>query len=291
MASTTNAAPSELQGEFRANPGAHLPVILVCAVIALLCIAGIVWGIVRPGATIGGAVFLAVALGAVAIACVVAAVYFGLRMRRRITLSPSGLAYFDGRQAHQIAWGDVQEVMEEVSSVKMLGVTVDAPKLGLTLVSKAGVRCEVDQNITGYDTLGPLVSREVNREMIQRTRGQLSARQSAQFGALVITREGLRIEQPAQRPWNETLKEKLEGNAPGRVAIPGQYAWSQVAIRIVPAMEGEKLARHSTYNELRVDVKGGAERIFAWPIPLFPNFAAFVDALTLLKQPLLKEGS
>src|SRR5262245_1439524 len=83
-------------------------------------------------------------------------------------------------------------------------------------------------------------------------------------------------------------KEKLEGNTPSRVAMPGQYAWNQVAIRIVPAMEGEKLARHTIYNELRIDVRGGPERIFAWPIPLFPNFAAFVDALNQLKQPLLR---
>jgi hypothetical protein len=128
----------------------------------------------------------------------------------------------------------------------------------------------------------------VNRELIQRARGHLAARQGAKFGPLVLSLEGLRIDQPAERPWNETLKEKLEGNAPSRVAVPGQYAWSQVVIRIVPAMQGEKLADHTKYSELRIDVRGGPERVFAWPIPQFPNFAAFADALHALKQPLLR---
>jgi hypothetical protein len=261
--------------------------ILVCGVIALLCVAGTVWGFIRPGGTVLGAVFLTLVLGAVAVVCVAGVIYFAVRMRRRYTLAPGGLTYFDGRQSHQIAWGDVQEIFEEVSSVKMLGLTVDAPKMALALVTKAGVRCEVDQNITGFETLGPLVSREVNRELIQRARGQLAARQGAKFAPLVVSAEGLHIEQPPVRPWNETLKEKLEGNAPSRVASPGQYAWNRVAIRIVQAMEGEKLARHSTYNELRIDVRGGPERVFAWPIPQFPNFAAFADALHVLKQPML----
>jgi hypothetical protein len=148
------AVSSDLQGEYRAHPGSHLPMILVCGVIALLCVAGMVWGMVRPGASGAGAVFLTLVLGAVAVACVGTAIYFGLRMRRHIGLAPTGLTYFDGRQAHQIAWSDVQEFYEEVSGVKMLGLSVDAPKFSLALVSKACVRCEVDQSISGLRRWG-----------------------------------------------------------------------------------------------------------------------------------------
>jgi hypothetical protein len=63
-------------------------------------------------------------------------------------------------------------------------------------------------------------------------------------------------------------------------------------------MQGEKLGRHTTYNELQVFVRGHSggglrgsdSKVFACPVHLFPNFAAFVDALNLLKQPLLREG-
>jgi len=280
---------SDLQGEFRADPGAHLPMILVCAVIALLCMAGVVWGIVRPGATVLGAVFLTLVLGAVAVVCVGVAGYFWVRMQRRYGLSTSGIHYFDGRQAHQIAWGDVQEICEEVSSVKMLGITVDSPKIGIVLVTNSGVRCEVDQNIRGYQTLAPLVSREVNRELSQRARKQLAARQGVPFGSVVLSHEGVRIDPPAERPWWETLRERLEPQGPTRVTIPGQYAWKDVAVRIASAMQGEKLGKHTTYNELQIFVRGREEKVFACPIPNFPNFAVFVQTLSDLKQPLLQQ--
>ena len=285
-----STSQSDLQGEFRASPGAHWPIILVCAVIALLCVAGVVWGFVRPGATVTGAVFLTLVLGAVAVACVGVAIYCWVRMQRRITLSPAGLTYFDGRQAHSIAWGDVREICEEVSSVKMLGITVDSPKFGLILASKSGVRCEVDQNISGYETLAPLVSREVNRELAQRARGQLAKSQGVQFGPLLVSHEGVRIEQQPDRPWWETLKEKMEGNAPARVAVPGQYAWKDLAVRIASAMQGEKLGRHTTFNELQIFTRGRDAKVFACPIPNFSNFAVFVQTLEDLKQPLLQEG-
>jgi len=233
MAATTaqsHSSPADLQGEFRAVLGGHLPIILVCAVIAVLCIVGAVWANIRPGASVVGGVLAALVLLAIAVVCVGTAIYSWLRMQRRIVLAASGLTYFDGRQTHEIAWGDVQEILEEVSSVKMLGITVDSPKLGVLLVSKEGVRCEVDQNIRGYETLGPLVSREVHRELGQQARGQLAARQGVQFGPVVVSHEAVRIEQPGVRPWWETLKEKLEGQAPARVAVPGQYAWKDVAV-------------------------------------------------------------
>ena len=288
MATNSQTSHSDLQGEFRADPGAHLPIIGVCAVIAILCVAGVVWGIVRPGATVAGAVFLTLVLGAVAVVCVGVAGYYWVRMQRRIGLSAGGLAYFDGRQAHQIAWSDVQEICEEVSSVKMLGITVDSPKFGLVLVTNSGVRCEVDQNIRGYETLAPLVSREVNRELGQRATKQLAARQGVPFGPVVVSPEGVRIDQPPDRPWWETLKERLEGQAPARVAVPGQYGWKDIAVRIAPAMQGEKLGRHTTYNELQIFVRGREDKVFACPIPVFPNFAVFVDTLNQLNQPLLR---
>jgi hypothetical protein len=293
MTATTSQPPSsqsDLQGEFRADPGAHLPTILVCAVIAVLCVVGVVWGIIRPGANAVGAVFLALVLGPLAVVCVGVAVFLWLRMQRRIGLALGGLAYFDGRQSHQIAWADVQEIYEEVSSVKMLGITVDSPKLGVAVVTKAGVRCEVDQNIRGYETLSPLVAREVHRELGQRVRGQLAARQGARFGPVLVSHEGVRIEQPVERPWWDTLKERLEGQTPARVAVPGQHGWKDVVIRIAPAMQGDKLSNHTTYNELQIFARGRDDRVFACPIPLFPNFAEFVDVLGELKQPLRRPG-
>lgn len=288
-ASQSPTSQSDLQGEFRADPGAHLPIILVCAVIALLCVAGAVWANIRPGASVVGGVLTALVLGTLAVVCVGVAVYYWLRMQRRISLTPTGLTYFDGRQSHQIAWGDVQEILEEVSTIKMLGVTVDSPKLGLALVTKAGVRCEVDQNIRGYETLGPLVSREVNRELGQRAKSQLAARQGAHFGTLVLSHEGVRIEQPAERPWWDTLKERIEGQAPVRVAVPGQYAWKDVAVRIASAMQGDRLSSHATYNELQIFARGRDVKVFACPIPVFPNFAVFVETLGELKQPILRD--
>jgi hypothetical protein len=235
-----------------------------------------------------GAVFGTLVLVAVAVVCVGTAVYFWLRMQRRYGLSANGISYFDGRQMHQIAWGDVQEILEEVSSVKMLGITVDSPKLSVLLVSKSGVRCEINNEMRGYETLGPLVSREVNREVGQRAKSQLAARQGVRFGPLVMSHEGVRIEQQPDRPWWETMKEKLEGNAPSRVAVPGQYGWRDIAIRIAQAMQGEKLGRHTTYNELQIFARGREDRVFACPIPQFPNFAIFVETLNDLKQPLLQ---
>ena len=289
-ASQSPTSQSDLQGEFRADPGAHLPIILVCAVIALLCLAGAVWANIRPGANVVGGVLTALVLGTLAVVGVGVAVYYWLRMQRRISLAPNGLTYFDGRQSHQIAWADVQEIYEEVSSVKMLGMTVDSPKLGVVVVTKAGVRCEVDQNIRSYETLGPLVAREVHRELGQRVRGQLAARPGARFGPVTVSQEGVRIDQPSERPWWETLKERLEGQAPARVAVPGQHGWKDVVVRIAPAMQGDRMSNHTTYNELQIFARGRDDRVFACPIPLFPNFAEFVDTLGLLKQPLHKPG-
>jgi hypothetical protein len=287
MTSTTPTAASDLDGEFRADLGAHLPMILVCGVIALLCIAGVVWGVIRPGATIAGGLFLALVLGTVAVLCVVVAGYFWLRLQRRYELSSRGLSYFDGRRTHSIAWADVAEICEEVSTVKMLGITVDSPKYGLVLTTHSGVRCEVNQDIRGYETLAPLISREVNRELGQLAKRQLAARQPVRFGPLLVAPEGIRLEAAPPRHWSETLKEKLEGQEPTRVVVPGQYAWKDILLRIVPAMEGERLGRHTTFNQLQILLRGREDRVFAWPIPLFPNFGIFVTTLQDLNQPLL----
>jgi hypothetical protein len=169
----------------------------------------------------------------------------------------------------------------------MLGITVDSPKYGLALTTRSGIRCEVNQDIRGYDMLAPLISREVNRELGQLARRQLAARQPVRFGPLLVAQDGIRIETAPPRHWRDTLQERLEGQPPPRVATPGQYGWKNIVVRIVPATEGDKLSRHTTYNELLILVRGSEDRVFAWPIPRFPNFAVFVASLQDLKQPLL----
>jgi hypothetical protein len=287
MTTTVLNDSTDLQGEFRADPGAHLPIMLVCGVIALLCTAGVVWGFIRPGATLADGLFLTLALGTVAVACVVVAGYFWLRLQRRYELSARGLSYFDGQKTHSIAWGDVAEICEEVSSVKMLGITVDSPKIGLVLTTHSGVRCEVNQDIRGYQTLAPLISREVNRELGQLARRKLVAHQPVRFGPLRVAQDGIRIEAAPPRHWRETLQERLEGQQPTRVVVPGQFGWKDIVVRVVPAVEGDKLSRHTTYNELQILIRGREDRVFAWPIPQFPNFAIFVTTLQDLQQPLL----
>jgi len=44
-----------------------------------------------------------------------------------------------------------------------------------------------------------------------------------------------------------------------------------------------------TYNELQIFARGRDQRVYACPIPLFPSFAVFVDTLSALKQPILRD--
>jgi hypothetical protein len=287
-ASTAAATSSqELTGEFRADPAAHWPIIGVLAVLALLSLVGVGWLIVKPGPVDVGRVLTAVFLFILAGAFLAGLGYYWLRMARWIRLEEKGLTYFDGRQTHNIRWDDVQEVYEVISSVKLLGITVDAPQFALSLVTSGGVRCEIDKDIRGCQTLGPLVSREVNRSLSQRARHKLARRESVPFGAVSLSEAGVRIEEPAALPWWETLKHKLEGQAQPRFAVPGQYAWQQVrAIQIVPAMEGSKWADHTTYNQLQI--QGLTSPLYGCPVPLFPNFAVFTETLDALNRPLVR---
>lgn len=277
----------ELQGEFRADPGAHWPIIGVLAVLALLSLVGVAWLLIKSGPIDVGRVLTTLLLFTLAAVFLIGVGYFWLRLQRRIRLQERGLEYFDGRQTHQILWDDVEEIYEVVTSVKMLGITVDAPKFALALVTKEVVRCEIDTNVKGFQTLGPLVSGEVNRSLRQRARQKLARHQSVPFGPLNLLAVGIRIDQPAARPWWEELKQRFEGQAQPRFAVPGEYAWRSIrAIQLVSATHGDKWADHTTYNQ--VEIHGPTSAIYGCPVPLFPNFALFTEILAELNHPLVQ---
>lgn len=287
-ASRTAASPeNEPKGEFRAAPGAHWPIIAVFAVLALLCLVGIGWLIIKPGPIDIGRIFTTVVLLILAVVFAIGAGYFWLRLQRRLRLQPGGLEYFDGRQTHRIAWDDVQEIYEVISSVKMLGITVESPQFALALVTSRGVRCDIDKDIQDFQTLGPIVSAEVNRSLSLRARQKLERREFVPFGAVSLSERGVRIQEPAPRPWWEELKQRFEGQTQPRFAQPGEYPWQNVrAIQIVPAIHGSKWADHTTYNQL--EIQGHNSQIYGCPIPLFPNFAVFNVVLAELNHPLVR---
>jgi hypothetical protein len=259
----------------------------VLAVLTLLALAGVVWLIIKPGPIDVGRVLTASFLGLLAVGFIIGAGYYWLRLQRRISPQPGGLEYFDGRQSHKISWDDVREIYEVVTSVKMLGITVDSPALGVALVTQSGVRCEIDKNIQGWQTLGPIVSREVNQNLSRRVREQLKRRERVQFGPVGLSLTGIVIQQPTPVPWWETLKQKIDNQPQSRVVVPGEYSWKDVgAIQIAPAMHGDKWADHTTYNQL--EIWGPQAPVYVCPIPVFPNFAVFTEILEALKRPLGK---
>lgn len=177
--------------EFRADSGAYWPMILVCAVLALLATAGFVWGIIKPGGEIALKVLIPPFLALLAVVCAIGARFYWVQLHRRYRLLKDGLEYFDGRQSHEIPWKSVTEIYEVVFSVQMLGLTVDSPQLGVEFVTSEGVRCQIDKNVQGSDQLAPIVSREVNRRLSQRARKELDRRQSVPFGCVRLSDAGV----------------------------------------------------------------------------------------------------
>lgn len=286
---TTAAAATrpDLQGPFRADPAAHWPIILVLVVLTLLALVGVVWVIIRPGPIDIGRILTALLLGTLAVVFVAVAGYFWLRLQRRIQLRERGLEYFDGRQTHLFSWDDVRDIYEVITSVKLLGLTVDAPNFGALLVTKDGVRCEIDSNMQGFQTLGPLVSGEVNASLLQRARSALKQGGRVPFGQVSLSQRGVVIEEATAQPWWEMLKQRFEGHTEPRVAVPGEYGWQDIrAIQIVPAVHGEKWADHTTYNQLEIQTRHGP--VYGCPVPVFPNFAVFTEILNELKHPLVQ---
>ncbi len=287
-------ADSPLPGsltEFRADPGAHWPAIIVFAVLALLTTAGVVWLIIKPGAVDVARVLTALFLALVGAACVIGAYVFWVRRHRRYRLLDGGLEYFDGRQTHEIAWNSVAEIYEVISSVKLLGLTVDSPQLGVKLVSTEGIGCEIDNNVLGSDTLAPFVSREVNRRLSELARKRLQRRQQVPFGCVRLSEAGIAIEESAPKPWWEVLKDRFSNEDVASSVVQGDYAWQDVRdIRIVPAMRGSRLSEHTKYNELQIRVIDRESPVFVCGIPGFPNFTVFCEVLEQLGRPLTRDA-
>jgi hypothetical protein len=273
----------------RADPGAHWPVIIVFFALALLATAGVVWLIVKPGPVNVGRVLTAIFLAGLAAVCIVGARFFWLRLQRRYRLHESGLEYFDGRQTHEISWDDVLEIYEVISSVKLLGLTVDAPQLGVAFVTTEGVRCDIDKSVLGSDQLAPIVSDAVNQSLRKRARRKQPRRQSVPFECVSLSEAGVVIQEPPPRSWWEVLKHRFESNVDTSVVVPGEYVWGDVRdIRVVSAMRGDKLSNHTTYSQLQIRVQVRKSPVFICGIPEFPNFTLFSELLEELKHPLTR---
>lgn len=214
--------PIDSQSELCADPGAHWPIIIVCVVLALLAMSGVVWLIVKPGAVDVGRVLIAIFLAGVAALCVVGARFFWLRLQRRYRMHKSGLEYFDGRETHEISWDNVSEIYEVITSVKLLGLTVDAPQLGVAFVTSEGVRCEIDTNIRGSDRLAPLISAAVNGSLRDRARRNRKRRESVPFGCVSLSEAGVVVQELPPKSWWEVLKHRFESNVNTCVVVPGE---------------------------------------------------------------------
>jgi len=273
--------------ECRADPGAHWPAIIVFAVLALLAATGVVWLIIKPGTIDVGRILTALFLALFAVACVIGAWIYWVRLQRRYRLLNGGIEYFDGRQTHEITWKSVTEIYEVISSVKLLGLTVDSPQLRVEFVTSEGVRCQVDKDVQGSDQLAPIVSREANRTLSERARKLLERRQNVPFGCVSLSQSGITVEEPAPKPWWENLKHRFESNVDTRVVVPGEYAWHDVeGIRVVAAVRGDRLSDRTTYNQLQIRVQGRKDPVLIYAIPEFPNFAVFCEVLEELGRPL-----
>jgi hypothetical protein len=286
-ASESDASPPDFPAEFRADPGAHWPMIIVCAVLALLATAGSVWGIIKPDGIVALKVMIPPFLALLAVTCVIGVRYYWVQLRRRYQLIDGGLKYFDGRQLHEIPWKSVTEIYEVISSVKLLGLTLDSPQLGVEFVTSEGVRCQVDKNVQGSDQLAPIVSREVNRRLSERARKKLERRQGVPFGCISLSETGVAIQELPPKPWWEKLKHRFESNVDTGVVVPGEYPWHDVRdIRVVSAVRGDRMADRTTYNQLQIRVQGRKSPVCCWAVPEFPNFTVFCEVLEQLGRPL-----
>jgi hypothetical protein len=226
-------------------------------------------------------------LALLAVVCVIGVRYYWVQLHRRYRLVQGGLEYFDGRQTREIPWKSVTEIYEVVFSVKLLGLTVDSPHLGVALVTSEGVRCEIDKNVRGADQLAPIVSREVNRRLSERARKRLERRQSVAFGCVSLSETGVAIQEPPPKPWWEKLKHRFESNVDTSVVVPGEYAWHDVAdVRVVSAVRGDRMSDRTTCNQLQIRVQGRKSPVCSCAVPEFPNFTAFCEVLEQLGRPL-----
>jgi hypothetical protein len=283
--------PDRSQGEaapeFRADPGAHWPIIITLAVLALLCVAGVGWLIIKPGPVTPGRILTAMFLGALGLLFVAGARMFWLRLQRRILVRAGGLEFFDGRQTHDIAWDRVSEIHEVISSVKMLGVTVDSPQLRLAIATLDGVRCEIDKDYREADRLAVLVSGEVDRRVSARALSNLERRRPVEFGCLSVSANGILITAPSPLPWREAVRQRFESQVNSRVVVPGEYAWENVRdLRITRALRGSRLSDHAVYSQIEIHVQGSTSPVYVCAIQEFPNFAAFGEVLDALHHPL-----
>jgi hypothetical protein len=285
--SDTDSSLTDTPTEFRADPGAHWPIIIVCAVLALLFTAGAVWGIIKPGPVTVGTFWVPPFLALLAVVCVICVRYFWVQLHRRYRLVQGGLEYFDGRQTHEIPWKSVTEIYEVVFSVKLLGLTVDSPHLGVAFVTSEGVRCEIDKNVQRADQLAPIVSREVNRRLSERARKKLERRQGVPFGCVSLSETGVVIQELPPKPWWEKLKHRFESNVDTSVVVPGEYAWHDVeGIGAVSAVRGDRMADRTTYNQVQIRVRGRNDPVLICAVPEFPNFTVFCEVLEQLGRPL-----
>ena len=173
------------------------------------------------------------------------------------------------------------------SSVKLLGLTVDSPHLGVAFVTSEGVRCEIDKNVQGADQLAPEVSREVNRRLRERARKKLERRQGVPFGCISLSEAGVTIQELPPKSWWEKLRHRFESNVDTSVVVPGEYAWHDVAdIRVVSAVRGDRMSDRTTYNQLQIRVQGRKSPVCSWAVPEFPNFTVFCEVLEQLGRPL-----
>jgi hypothetical protein len=215
--------------EFRADPGAHWPAIITFCVLALLSLAGVVWLIIRPGPITPGRVLTALFLAVLALLFVAGARWFWLKLGRLFRLHSAGLEYFDGRQTHDIPWDQVVEVYETISSVKLLGVAVDAPQFQVALVTNDGIRCAINRDIQGSDRLAPVVSRAVNQRLSEWASRQLLRRRPVSLGCLSLSETGILIAPPAPLPWWEAVRRRFESQVGSVIVVPGEYAWENIS--------------------------------------------------------------
>ena len=216
----SDSSLAENPADFRADPGAYWPMIIVCAVLALLATIGTVWGAIKPGPVDVLRILVPPFLALLAVVCTIGVRYYWLQLHRRYRLVKDGLEYFDGRQTHEVPWKSVSETYEVVFSVKLLGLTVDSPHLGVALVTSEGVRCEIDKNVQGADQLAPIVSREVNRWLSERARKKLERRQGVPFGCISLSETGVAIQEPPPKPW------RFESWRKGETVVVGWGPWS-----------------------------------------------------------------
>jgi hypothetical protein len=277
--------------EYRADPGAHWPLVIVLALLGLLSLAAVVWLAIKPGPFHVSRVLTAIVLAGVGVASATGTRFFWRQLHRRYGLHDSGLQYFDGGRTHEIAWDDVREIYETVSSVRLVGVSVDGPQWRVAIVTTEGVRCEIDKSILGADRLVPVVSAAVNRSLRQRVESMLNGIDGAQFGCVSLSQRGIAVHDPPPIAWWKALQRRIESDVNASVVVPGTYRWHDVEeLRIAPASRGDRLSNRTSYNQLEIRVQGKSSPVVICAVPEFPNFALFCHLIEEWQHPLKRES-